>query len=230
MYPFAKTLESVTRAGLPGLMLACAGLAVAVVIVLVTIVTSLTAHLVNLETGWLDSLVNWIVGGLTGIAGWFMLPAFVVLMAGMFQEKTIDRVERAYYPDEVRRREPRLWPDLRHDIRFTLWALFLNVLVLPFYLLGIGFVISIAINSYLLGREFFESAAGYHLGKPEAKALGERNRGTVYAGGLVITLMTLMPVVNLFVPILAIVWMVHVYHGFPSNARGGQEGLARRCE
>ena len=220
MYPFAKTLESVTKASLPGLMLACAGLAVAVVIVLVTIITSLTAHLVNLETGWLDSLVNWIVGGITGIAGWFMLPAFVVLIAGMFQERTIDRVERAYYPDEVRSQEPRLWPDLRHDIRFTLWALFLNMLILPLYLFGIGFVVSIALNSYLLGREFFEGAAGYHQGKPEAKALGEQNRGTVYAGGLVITLMTLMPVVNLFVPILAIVWMVHVYHGFPKKTAG----------
>jgi len=33
VYPFAKTLESVTKASLLGLMLACAGLAVAVVIV-----------------------------------------------------------------------------------------------------------------------------------------------------------------------------------------------------
>lgn len=214
MYPFAKTLDSVTKAGLPGLMVASAGLALAVVIILVAIVTSITAHLVNLETGWLDSLVNWIAGGITGIAGWFMLPALMVLIAGMFQERTIDRVERAYYPEEVRSREPRFWPDLRHDIRFTLWALFLNILVLPLYLLGIGFVVSIALNSYLLGREFFESAAGYHLGKAEAKALGDRNRAAVYGGGLVITLMTLVPVLNLFVPILAIVWMVHVYHGF----------------
>lgn len=213
MYPFSKTLDSVTRAGLVGTMLACAGLAVAVVIVLVTVVTSLTAHLVDLETGWLDSLVNWVVGGVTGVAGWFMLPALMVLISGMFQERTIDRVERAYYPGEVRGEEPRFWPDLRHDLGFTLWALFLNMLVLPLYLFGIGFVVSIVLNSYLLGREFFESAAGYHLGKPEAKALGERNKGTVYAGGFVITLMTLVPVLNLFVPILAIVWMVHTYQG-----------------
>ncbi len=213
MFPLAKTLESIRKAGLVGLMIACAGLAVVVVVVLVAGVTWLTAHLVHLETGWLDTLINWVVGGITGVAGWFMLPAFVVLIAGMFQEKTIDRVERAFYPDEVRSREPRLWPDVRHDIRFTLWALFLNILVLPFYLLGIGFVISIALNSYLLGREFFESAAGYHLGKPEAEKLGRENRAAVYGGGLVITLMTLLPLVNLFVPIVAIVWMVHVYHG-----------------
>lgn len=213
MHPFAKTIESVKRAGLTGLMLACAGLAVAVVVVLVALVTSVTAHLVDLETAWLDSLVHWAVGAITGVAGWFMLPALVVLIAGMFQERTIDRVERAYYPEGARSQPPRFWPDLRHDVRFTLWALSLNILVLPLYLLGVGFLVSIGLNSYLLGREFFESAAGYHLGKPGAKALGERYRPTVYAGGLVITLMTLTPVLNLLVPILATVWMVHTYHG-----------------
>jgi CysZ protein len=203
----------VKKANLSGLMIACAGLAVAVVLVLVAIVTSIAAFLVDLETGWLDTLVNWAVGGIAGIAGWFMLPAFVVLIAGMFQERTIDRVERAYYPDKVRTQEPRFWPDVMHDMRFTLWALFLNILVLPLYLVGIGFIVSIALNSYLLGREFFEGAAGYHMGKPEAEKLGQQNKAAVYGGGLVITLMTLLPVVNLFVPIFAIVWMLHVYHG-----------------
>ena len=220
MFPFAKTLASVTRANLLGLMLACAGLAVAVVLVAVGLLTWVTAHLVQLQTGWLDSLVNWVAGGLLGIAGWFMLPAVVVIVAGMFQERTIHRVELADYPDAVRAREPGFWPDLMHDIRFTLRALLLNVLVLPLYLLGIGFAVSVALNSYLLGREFFEGAAGYHIGKPQARRVGRQNRVAVFGGGLVITLMTLTPVLNLFVPILAVVWMVHVYHGMKPNVRG----------
>ena len=217
MVPLAKTLGSVTKAQLLGLMFACAGLAVAVVLVAVGSFTWLTAHLVDIQIGWLDSLVNWLAGGILGIAGWFMLPAIIVLVAGMFQEKTIHRVELAYYPDEVRTREPRFWPDVKHDIRFTLRALLLNVLVLPLYLFGIGFIVSVVLNSYLVGREFFESAAGYHIGKPEAKTVGQKNKAAVYGGGLVITLMTLVPVVNLFVPIFAIVWMVHVYHGLNKN-------------
>ncbi len=213
MFPFSKTLGSATKAGLLGLMLACAGLSVAVVLVAVGAFTWLTAHLVNIQIGWLDSLVNWLAGGILGIAGWFMLPAIIVLVAGMFQEKTIHRVELAYYPDDVRTQEPRFWPDLKHDIRFTLRALLLNALVLPLYLFGIGFIVSVLLNSYLVGREFFESAAGYHIGKPQAKTVGQQNKAAVYGGGLVITLMTLAPVINLFVPIFAIVWMVHVYHG-----------------
>jgi CysZ protein len=213
MFPFARTLGSVTKADLLGLMLACAGLAVAVVFVAVGSLTWLTAHLVNIQIGWLDSLVNWLAGGILGIAGWFMLPAIIVLVAGVFQERTIHRVELAYYPDEVRTQEPRFWPDLKHDLRFTMRALLLNVLVLPLYLFGIGFIVSVVLNSYLLGREFFESAAGYHIGKPQAKTVGQQNKAAVYGGGLVITLMTLAPVINIFVPIFAIVWMVHVYHG-----------------
>jgi CysZ protein len=213
MFPFVKTLRSVTKANLLGLMFASAGLAVAVVLMTVGALTWLTAHLVNIQIGWLDSLINWLAGGILGVAGWFMLPAIIVLVAGMFQEKTIHRVERACYPDEVRSREPMFWPDFTYDIRFTLRALLLNVLVLPLYLIGIGFVVSVALNSYLVGREFFESAAGYHIGKPQAKTVGQQNKAAVYGGGLVITLMTLTPVINLFVPVFAIVWMVHVYHG-----------------
>ncbi len=212
MFPFIKTLGSFKKANLLSIMIACAVLAIFVVLMAVGGITWLTAHLVSIQTGWLDTLVNWGVGVITGIGGWFMLPVLIILIAGIFQEKTIHRVERIYYPDTVRDKEPQLWPDLIHDIRFTLFALSLNILVLPFYFFGIGFIISIVLNSYLLGREFFESAAGYHVGKPEAKSIGKQNKVSVYGGGLIITLITLVPVLNLFAPIFAIVWMVHVYH------------------
>lgn len=216
-YPFAKTFKSLTKANLVGLMLMCAGLAVVVLLLAIGVITWSTDHLVNLEKGWLDSLVNWGVAGITGIGGWFMLPALIVLIAGAFQEKTIYLVERTYYPEHMRSGEPRFWPDVAHDVRFTLLALFLNMLLLPFYLFGIGFFLSIALNSYLLGREFFENSAGYHLGKIKAKNLIQNNKAAVYGGGFVITLMTLIPVINLFMPIVAIVWMVHVYHGLPKK-------------
>jgi CysZ protein len=197
------------------LMLFCAVLAVMVVMVLAGGLTWLTAKLVTLEMGWLDAAVNWVVGIVLGIGGWFMLPAFVVLVAGVFQEVTIDRVEQAEYPDRTRKEEPHFWPDILHDLRFTLKALALNILILPFYIVGVGFVFSVVLNSYLLGREFFESAAGYHLGKPRAREIGRNHRGRVYGSGLVLTLLTLVPVINLFVPVIAIVWMVHLYHSLP---------------
>ena len=218
MFPFAKTLSSLKKGNLWGLVALAAGLAVLLVFLTVTAVIWLIADLVNLQTGWLDTLINWLAGAASGVAGWFMLPPLVILIAGIFQERIIHKVELAHYPHRVRNEEPRFWADLKHDFAFTLWALFLNLLILPLYLVGVGFIASITLNSYLLGREFFESAAGYHLGKPQARKLASRNRRAVYGGGLIITLMTLVPVFNLMMPILAIVWMVHVYHGLPGAA------------
>ncbi|MBI5557202.1 MAG: EI24 domain-containing protein [Deltaproteobacteria bacterium] len=220
MYPFAKTFASINRANLFGLMLICAVLAIILVFTAAAGITWFTARLVTLEKTWLDALVNWLVGAVAGIGGWFMLPVLVVLIAGIFQEVVIRRVEQVDYPEVTRSGAPRFWADAGHDILFTLRALFLNLLVLPLYFLGIGFAVSIMLNSYLLGREFFTGAAGYHLGKPEAALLARKHRKTVYVGGFVITLMTLVPVFNLFMPVFATVWMVHVYHGLKPKSGG----------
>lgn len=213
----ARTVRSIKRSGLPVLMLLCAASAFLLVLMLVTGITWLTANLVALDRQWLDLAVNWLVGIVLGIGGWFMLPVLVVLVAGAFQELTISKVERNEYPELVRTGEPRFWPDLVHDIRFTLKAAGLNLLVVPFYLLGVGFMLSVLLNSYLLGREFFESAAGYHVGKPKAREIGRRHRRLIYTSGLVLTLLTLIPLVNLFVPIIAVVWMVHLFHAIPAR-------------
>ncbi len=215
MYPFAKTFSSFKKANLYGLMLLCAALAVAVVAGAVVGITWMTAHFVNIERGWLDTLVNWAAGILTGVGGWFMLPVLTVLIAGLFQENVIRRVDNLFYPDAAPHANLRFWPELWQDIKFTAWALLLNLFVLPFYFLAVGFPVSVVLNGYLLGREFFEAVAGYHLWKENAKKLGKQYRGSIYAGGLVITLMTLLPLLNLVVPVFAVVWMVHVYHHIP---------------
>ena len=212
MYPFSLTLKSLSKANLIRIMLACAALAFFVIVGLTIAITWAAAVLVNFKTGWLDTTFNWLVGLVTGVGGWFMLPALTVLIGGIFQESVIFRVEKAFYPDVVRAEPPKLWPDLTHDIKFTIKALALNILILPLYFFAIGVVASIILNSYLLGREFFEGAAGYHLGKANARELGKQHAKAVYGGGLVITLMTLTPILNMFVPVIATVWMVHVYH------------------
>lgn len=219
MFPLAITLRTLFAVKLIRLMLACAFLALAVALGIVVLLTWLTAYWVNFEPAWVNTALTWLTGVITGIGGWFMLPALTVLIGGIFQERVIDRVERHYYPNALRPEAPKFWPDFWYDVTFTLKALLLNLLVLPFYFIGIGFFISILLNSYLLGHEFFESVVGHHFGKPKAKEVSKQHRRIVYAGGLVITLMTLTPVLNLFVPIMAVVWMVHAYHGINRRSK-----------
>jgi CysZ protein len=213
MFPLPLTLRTLTRADLLGLMIACAFLALLVVAAMVASITWAAGYWIHIEAGWLDTALTWLIGIVSGVGGWFMLPALMVLIGGVFQEKVIQRVERRFYPQFSHPGEARFWPDLYYDLKFTLKAIGLNLMVLPLYLLGIGFFVSIALNTYLLGHEFFESVAGHHYGKAKARQLSRRHRGSVYAGGLVITLVSLVPVANLFVPIIAVVWMTHVFHG-----------------
>jgi len=217
MYPITLTFRTLRNANLISLMIACAVLAFVVVLSIVVLITWITTYLVNFETDWINTLFTWIISIITGIGGWFMLPALTVIIGGIFQEKVIYRVEQYYYSDSSRNKTPKFWPDFLYDIKFTLKALMLNLIVLPSYFFGIGFIVSIILNSYLLGREFFESAAGFYIGKAKAKELGSQNRRIVYGGGLVITFMTLIPILNMFVPIIAIVWMTHVYHGIKKS-------------
>lgn len=217
MFPIIKTLQSFFKAKLLLIILLSVIWAIVVVASAVGIITFTTANLIDIKIGWLDKIVNILIGLLTSVGGWFILPAIIPFIAGIFQEKVIYRVEVVYYPHKVRKMEPRFWPDFIHDLRFLAWALFLNILILPLQLLGIGFILSIILNTYLLGREFFESSAGYHLGKPAAKTLGSKNKLDVYVGGLVLTLLSLIPILNIFIPIFAIVWMVHVYHAIQTK-------------
>jgi CysZ protein len=226
MFPFMKTLRSIFSARLLGLMLLSAVLGIIVVVLGVVAITWISANMIEIEIKWMDTLVSGIISIITSISGWFLLPAVVVLIAGMFQEIAISRVEAESYPHFQRQERPKFWPDALHDIKFVLWALFLNILVLPFHLIVIGFLISIALNSYLTGREFFEMAAGYHIGKPQAHKLIRYNRRAVYIGGFVITLMAVVPLLNLFVPIVAVVWMVHVYHHIDANRGSIKAGEA----
>ena len=212
MLPFLNTFASLKKAKLISLMIACAFLAIIVVIALIILITWLTSYLVHFETEWLNTLITSLAGVISGIGGWFMLPAFTILIGGMFQETIISRVEKNYYPDAIRKEAPKFWPDFFHDIRFTSKSILLNILIFPTYFFVIGFIVSIILNSYLLGREFFETAAGHHVGKAKANFLLKQNKAAVYGGGLVITLMNLIPILNVFMPIIGMVWMVHVYH------------------
>lgn len=212
MFPLVKTLSSLFRSRLISLMLLCALIGIVLVVAIVSGMTYLSSIMITIDIPYVGAVIHWLLGGVFTVLGWFMLPALIVFISGMFQETTIHRVEKTDYPDKARSEPPRFWPDFVHDVRFTLWALFLNILVFPFYLLGIGPILSVLLNSYLLGREFFESAAGFHMGKAKAKKLSKYHGGTVYFGGFVITALTITPFVNLFAPIIALVWMVHIYH------------------
>ena len=106
---------------------------------------------------------------------------------------------------------------LRRGLWFFVIMLTLNLVALPVYLallifLGSGAIIYVIVNGLLCGREYFEIVALRRLTGPEVDAVRSQNRGIIFLTGVSVTLLGMVPIVNLLVPILGASAMVHVYH------------------
>ena len=82
--PFYKTFQSIKQANLFVLMIACAIFGILFVVALASLITWVSVHLIDIKTEWLDTAVTWIIGCITGIGGWFMLPACIVLILSSY--------------------------------------------------------------------------------------------------------------------------------------------------
>jgi CysZ protein len=76
---------------------------------------------------------------------------------------------------------------------------------------GVGQVATIAVNGFLLGREYFELAALRHISRKAADALRKRNAARVFGAGLIISVLTAVPFADFFAPLFGAALMVHLY-------------------
>jgi CysZ protein len=91
-------------------------------------------------------------------------------------------------------------------------AVALNLLALPLYLLpGPNLVVFLALNGYLLGREYFELVAQRRMSPLDAARCRRAVRARVWAAGAMIAVLLMVPLVNLIAPVIAIAFMVHLF-------------------
>lgn len=165
-------------------------------------------------------LLPWLGSVGSAMLAWFLFPAVTPVVVSFFDMRITRVIEQHDYPTLPLPAQRPFWPELLHDLRFVLVAVALNILVLPLYLLpGLNFVLFYLLNGYLLGREYFVTAARRHLPIEQAEALRLRHGRAVMAAGILLALMTTIPVVNLFSPFWGIAMMVHLYHHVSGTPR-----------
>jgi CysZ protein len=143
-------------------------------------------------------------------------PATVMVVAGFFVDRVASAVEEKHYPDLPPVRDQGLAEIMKSAVGLLVITLILNILMMPIYVFtffigGLGFVIFYALNGYLLGREFFEIAASRYMEPAEARTLRRSKGWTVFGSGVVITVLTTIPILNLAAPVLATAFMVHMF-------------------
>jgi CysZ protein len=165
--------------------------------------------------------LNWLLdlmGGLVVLGlSWLLFPAVVTLIMSFFLERVAATVEALDYPGRgLPRRQP-IGETLRAMLRLTTLTLLLNLLALPVYLLmpGINLFLFLALNGYLLGREYFEAVALRRLDAATTKAARNRFGLRVFLGGVIIAALFSLPLVNLVAPVIATAFMVHLFEALP---------------
>ncbi len=165
---------------------------------------------------WLETLVEWGSGFAIAVLMILLFPAAVSATIGLFLEAVAAAVESRHYPGLAPPRAQSIHEAIVSGLKFALVAILLNLAVLPVYIVGIflpplNFFVFYGLNGYLLGREYYETVALRRLDARLASEVRRHNRWRVFLGGVVITVMLTVPILNLIAPVIATAFMVHIF-------------------
>jgi CysZ protein len=179
----------------------------------------LAGHPLSVDYPILDGFAFFLAGAGLFVALAYILPAVSALVAGYFADEAAEIIERTDFPGDVPGRALPLGQALLYGVRFAGLSLLVNLVALVlFFIPGVNLVAFFAANAYLLGREYFELAAGRFRPMAEAAAMRRHYRATVLAAGCVLSGLMLVPIVNLVTPLFGIALMVHVHKGLTRRA------------
>jgi uncharacterized protein involved in cysteine biosynthesis len=186
--------------------------------------------------GWLSGLHGWWaeiaqVGGLlvTLVLAWFTFPALAAAISAIFSDKVISAVEARYYPGRPPAMEVSVWESIIDGIKLALISLVVNLITLPLlFIPPLYVIVAWGLNGYLLGREYYEMAAFRRLDRGQAKALFAARRSTFTAGGVLIAILSTIPVLNLIAPIIATAFVVHLFESVVDSPSDRAASVTRR--
>ena len=159
----------------------------------------------------LDGFAFFLAGAGLLIALVYALPAVSALVAGFFLDDAAELVERDF-PGEPPGQALPTGRALLYGARFAGLALLVNLAALTlFFVPLVNIAAFFAANAYLLGREYFELAAGRYRPLAEAAEMRRAHRATVLLAGAMVAGLLLVPILNLLTPLFGIALMVHVH-------------------
>ena len=163
--------------------------------------------------GWLAGLLGG-VGALL-LAFYFFLPV-VSVVAMLFLDRIAAAVERRWYPGlppaAAAPLATQVWDGVALGLRVFVWQAIVLLLALIPPFAPVAAPLGWLIAAWSIGRGLFVAVAMRRMTRAAATRLYARCRLDVLAQGALIALGSLVPVLNLLVPVLGTAAMVHVFH------------------
>lgn len=151
--------------------------------------------------GWLR-IITQVIGALFLLMiAYFFFASIHAAFLGLFFDDLLDAIRNRHYPQSEWLPPPSLSRSLRDSLRFIILSLTVNLIALPFYLIGwfvppIGLAAQVLVNGYLLGKEY-----GYLVGLRISSDSSQT--GTKFLKeGILASLVWMVPLVNFIAPVL----------------------------
>lgn len=150
--------------------------------------------------------------------GWLLFRAVAIAVMSVFADQVVIAVERRHYPEALATaRDVPLMRGIGLGLRSAGRAILVNLVLAPVYFMllvtGVGtWLLFFLINGWLLGRDLGEMVAARHV--PAAQMRDWRKRGAVdrFALGVAGTALFMVPIANLFAPVLGAAMATHLFH------------------
>jgi uncharacterized protein involved in cysteine biosynthesis len=195
------------------------GLALATLLALFLGVEALVSWASNTGWRWLDRTFQ-VLGGLgTAIVAWFLFPSIVVAVSSIFLERVVDATEDRHYPQLPPPRPLPLAQTVPAALKLLGTSLLLNLVALPAYFVPLlNLPVWLALNGYLVGREYAELVASRRLAPDMAARIRRDHRMMFWLAGIVIAFLLAVPLLNLVAPVVGAAFMTMRYQRYCGEA------------
>ena len=161
--------------------------------------------------GWLSPLM---------LAGVFLLfPSIMVGVLFLFADVVIGVIEGRHY-GHTEKIEKSFVAGLTDTVQFSLKMMGYNIVFLPLYLILIfipplSFALYCLINGWLLAKEYFHTLGSRYHDTATLYTHWGQARMPLLIYCMVLSAGLVIPFVNLFIPIIGLIGMVHLWHNHP---------------
>ena len=164
-------------------------------------------------------LVAGVIAAIVGIiATWLLFRAIAIPVMNIFADDVVTAVEAKHYQDAAKTaHRVTLGKGMRLALGSVLRLIGFNLLALPIYIIliftAIGpFILFLIVNALLIGRDLAEMVAARHLGAAEMRIAMRAARGSHAVMGAVVTVLLIIPFLNLVAPLLGAAIATHLFH------------------
>jgi CysZ protein len=216
-----KALEMIFDRAFLGVVLKSLALTLALFFVLFAVAQYGLHHLPVLHPHWLNVVVDWLASVVLVMLFIFLGAPVAAIFASLFLDEIAGAVEKKYYPADAPASGASFSATLIAGLRLAAWVILLNVMLLPADILlpGLGEILSLMVNGWLLGREYFELAALRHMSMSAAGSLRRRHGFGVWAAGCLIAFLAIVPLVNFVAPLFGAAFMAHIFKRYVHEER-----------